>query len=66
VALRWLAPALDETRIAACAWGFLLAGCACAIWLCMAVFSQAEALRTLLHDYRQTARTSGQGRSASA
>jgi hypothetical protein len=41
VALRWLAPALDETRIAACAWGFLLAGCACAIWLCMAVFSQA-------------------------
>jgi len=61
VALHMLAPTLDETRISACAWAFLLAGCACAIWLCMAVFSHAEALRALLHDYRPAARTSDQG-----
>ena len=64
VVLRLLAPALDEARISACAWGFLLGACACAIWLCMAVFSHAEALRALLHDYRHTARTSDQGGSA--
>jgi hypothetical protein len=64
VVLRLLAPALDEARISTCAWGFLLGACACAIWLCMAVFSHAEALRALLHDYRHTARTSDQGGSA--
>jgi Protein kinase domain len=64
VVLRLLGPALDGPQISACAWGFLLGTCGCAIWLCMAVFSHAEALRGLLHDYRHTARTSGQGGSA--
>ena len=64
VVLHLLAATLDEARISACAWAFLLAGCACAIWLCMAVFSHAESLRALLHDYRPTARTSDQRGSA--
>jgi serine/threonine protein kinase len=55
--LRLLGPALDDGQLSACAWSFLLAACACAIWLSMAVFSHAEALRTLLHGYRQSART---------
>ncbi len=64
VMLRLLAPALDETHISVCAWAFLLVACGCAIWLCMAVFSHAEALRALLHDYRPAARTSDQSGSA--
>jgi Protein kinase domain len=64
VVLRLLGPALDGTQISACAWGFLLGTCGCAIWLCMAVFSHAEALRGLLHGYRHSPRTSGQGGSA--
>jgi hypothetical protein len=63
-ALRLLGPALDETQLLACAWGFLLGACACAVWLCMAVFSHAVPLRTLLHGYRPAARTGDQGGSA--
>jgi hypothetical protein len=61
VVLRLLGPALDETQVSACAWGFLLGACACAIWLSMAVFSHAEALRGLLHGYRHTPRAGDQG-----
>jgi serine/threonine protein kinase len=56
VAHRLLAPALDDAQLAAAAWAFLLATCACAIWLSMAVFSHADALRHLLHEYRLTSR----------
>jgi Na+/glutamate symporter len=61
VVLRLLGPALDETQVSACAWGFLLGACACAIWLSMAVFSHAEALRGLLHGCRHTPRAGDQG-----
>jgi hypothetical protein len=45
--LRLLGAALGEQQLSACAWGFLIGACACAIWLCMAVFSHAGALRAL-------------------
>jgi hypothetical protein len=64
VVLRLLGPALDEAQTSACAWGFLLGACACAIWLSMAVFSHAEALRGILHGYRRAAQTGDQGGSA--
>ena len=32
---------------------FLLAACACTIWLSMAVFSHAEPLRQLLQEYQR-------------
>ncbi len=63
VVLRLLGPILDEAQLSACAWGFLLGACVCAIWLCMAVFSHAEALRTLAH-YRHAARAGDPGGSA--
>ena len=51
-----LAPVLESAQVAAAAWAFLLAICACAIWLSMAIFSHADALRQLLHRYQHTGR----------
>jgi hypothetical protein len=48
-----LGPALDDTLRSIYGWGFLLAVCACAVWLSMAVFSHAEPLSRLLQAYRQ-------------
>jgi hypothetical protein len=65
VVLRLLGPVLDETQASICGWSLLLGACGCAIWLCMAVLSHAEPVRTLLHEYRHaTARTGDQGGSA--
>jgi serine/threonine protein kinase len=51
---RPIAPLLDDALSSIYTWCFVLGTCACAVWLSMAVFSHAEALRKLLHDYRRT------------
>jgi small-conductance mechanosensitive channel len=53
---RPLAPVWDEAVTSIYTWCFVLGTCACAIWLSMAVFSHAEALRKLLHDYHRAAK----------
>ncbi len=53
---RPIAPLLDETASSIYARCFLLATCACAVWMSMTVFSHAEALRRLLDDYRAVSR----------
>jgi hypothetical protein len=49
---RPLAPLFDKQLSSLYARGFLLGTCACAVWLSMAVFTHAEPLRKLLHEYR--------------
>ena len=49
---RPMAPLLDEKLSTIYGLGFLLGTCACAVWISMAVFSHAEPLRRLLHEYR--------------
>jgi hypothetical protein len=63
---RPLAPLLDENATTVYGRCFLLATCACAVWTSMVVFSHAEPLRRLLHDYRAATRVHGAdaGRSA--
>ena len=51
---RPIAPLLDDALSSIYTWCFVLGTCACAVWLSMAVFSHAEALRKLLHNYRRT------------
>ena len=52
---RPLAPVWDEAVSSIYTWCFLLGTCVCAVWLSMAVFSHAESLRKLLHDYHRAA-----------
>ena len=52
---RTLAPVWDDAVSLIYTWCFLLGTCACAVWLSMAVFSHAEPLRKLLHDYHRAA-----------
>jgi hypothetical protein len=61
---RPIAPLLDETASSIYARCFLLATCACAVWMSMTVFSHAEALRRLLDDYRAGSRDLDAGTSA--
>ena len=50
---RPLAPVWDEAVNSSYTWCFVLGTCACAVWFSMAVFSHAEPLRKLLHDYHR-------------
>ena len=50
---RPLAPVWDEAVNSIYTWCFVLGTCACAVWFSMAVFSHAEPLRKLLHDYHR-------------
>jgi serine/threonine protein kinase len=56
---RPLAPLLDEKLSSLYARGFLLGTCAGAVWLSMAVFTHAEPLRKLLHEYRTSGTRAG-------
>ena len=49
---RQLGGVLDVTLSSLYGRGFLVGICGCAVWLSMAVFSHAEPLRKLLHEYR--------------
>jgi len=53
---RPIAPLLDESWSSVYARAFLLATCACAVWLSMVVFTHAEPLRRLRQEYRAATR----------
>jgi len=53
---RPIAPLLDESWSSIYARAFLLATCACAVWLSMVVFTHAEPLRRLRQEYRAATR----------
>jgi hypothetical protein len=55
---------LDEKTSSAYSLTFFLASCGCAVWISMVVFSHAEPLRRLLHQYRSGTRAARPDESA--